>query len=197
MTILSLNVSNLTNIMLTLDIKRNRSERKYSRTEIIKRILWTPGKLFFRLTPRTAFGLRNFILQIYGAKIGEKVHIYNSVHIYFPWNLEIGDYSSIGEYGFIYNLGKITIGESVTISQRAHLCAGTHDYRYSHMPLLKPAIEIKDKAWICADAYVGPGCNVGEGSIVGARAVVSKNVNNWDIVAGNPAKFIKKREIID
>ena len=110
-----------------------------------------------------------------------------------PWNMEIGDYSGIGEYAYIYNLGKITIGKYATVSQRAHLCAGTHDYTDVKLPLLKPPITIGNKVWICADAFVGPGVEIKEGSIVGARAVVTKNVSSWEIVAGNPAKFIKKR----
>jgi putative colanic acid biosynthesis acetyltransferase WcaF len=61
------------------------------------------------------------------------------------------------------------------------------------MPLLKPPIEIGDNAWICADAFLGPGVTIGEGAIVGARAVVTKNVPPWTIVAGNPAKFVKNR----
>ena len=61
------------------------------------------------------------------------------------------------------------------------------------MPLLKPPIEIRDQAWICADAFVGPGVIVGEGAVVGARAVAVKNVEAWTVVAGNPARMIKKR----
>jgi len=49
--------------------------------------------------------------------------------------------------------------------------------------------------WICTDAFIGPGVTVGEGSIAGARAVVVKDVPAWTITAGNPAKFIKKRNI--
>jgi putative colanic acid biosynthesis acetyltransferase WcaF len=63
------------------------------------------------------------------------------------------------------------------------------------MPLLKPPIEIGDMAWICADAFVGPGVTVGEGAVVGARAVVVKNVEPWTIVVGNPAKAVGRRTL--
>ncbi len=99
----------------------------------------------------------------------------------------------MGEEAFIYNLGLVTLGEKVTVSHRAQLCAGTHDYTQPDLPLLKPPIVIHDQAWICADAFVGPGVTVGQGAIVGARAVVIKNVVPWSIVAGNPAKLIKRR----
>jgi putative colanic acid biosynthesis acetyltransferase WcaF len=110
-----------------------------------------------------------------------------------PWNLVIGDWSSIGEHAYIYNLGMINIGSKATISHRAHLCAGTHDYESPDLPLVRPQINVADQAWICTDSFLGPGVNIGEGAIVGARAVVTKDVDPWVIVAGNPAKAIKKR----
>jgi putative colanic acid biosynthesis acetyltransferase WcaF len=123
------------------------------------------------------------------------VHFYNSAKIYFPWNLSIGDWSAIGEDVFIYNLGSVVIGNRVTISQRAHLCAGTHDYTDTTMPLLKPPITIQDQVWVCADAFVGPGVTVSQGAVVAARAVVVKDVPPWTVVGGNPARLLKRREL--
>ena len=178
---------------MSLDIARNRKSQKYYRTDLVKRILWLAGSVLFRLTPRPLFGFRRFILRCFGAKVGAHVNTYPSTRIYFPWNLEVGDWSAIGENALIYNLGPVTIGEKVTISHGAHLCAGTHDYTKPDMPLVKPPISIGDQTWVCADAFVGPGVTVGECAIVGARAVVMKDVEPWSIVAGNPAKFIKRR----
>jgi putative colanic acid biosynthesis acetyltransferase WcaF len=110
-----------------------------------------------------------------------------------PWELTIGDWSSIGEDALIYNLGHVTVGQAVTISQRAHLCAGTHDYTREDMPLLKLPIAVEDRAWICADAFVGPAVTVGEGAVLGARAVATKDVAPWAVVAGNPARRIGSR----
>jgi putative colanic acid biosynthesis acetyltransferase WcaF len=134
------------------------------------------------------------LLRLLGAKIGRDVHIYNSATIYFPWELVAGDECAIGEYAFIYNLGRVTIGARATISHRAHLCAGTHDHTKPDFPLLRPPITIGEQAWICADAFVGPGVTVGEGAILGARAVVTKDVAPWMVVAGNPAREVKKRQ---
>jgi putative colanic acid biosynthesis acetyltransferase WcaF len=178
---------------MNLDIAANRKARKYSKTELFWRVAWSFGQLAFRFSPRPCFGWRRFILRCFGAKIGAHVNTYASTRIYFPWNLTVGDWSAIGEEAFIYNLGKVTLGAKVTISHRTQLCAGTHDYTQPDLPLLKPPIAIHDQAWICADAFIGPGITVGEGAIVGARAVVMKNVESWTIVAGNPAKPIKKR----
>ena len=123
------------------------------------------------------------------------MHVYPSATIYFPWNLEAGEESAIGEQAFIYNLGRVTLGPRVTISHRAHLCAGTHDHGKPDFPLLRLPIVIGPEAWICTDAFVGPGVTIGEGAIVGARAVAVKDVTPWSIVVGNPARENKKREI--
>ena len=179
-----------------LDIRKNRENRKYSKKEMILRILWGFSSLLFRFSPRPLYGWRRFVLRLFGARIGEHVHIYNSAVIYMPWNLEVGNWSSIGEHAYVYNLGKVSIGEKATISHRAHICAGTHDYSRADLPLQKPPVAISDQVWVCADAFVGPGVVVGEGAIVGARAVVTKDVLPWTVVAGNPARVIKQRIIL-
>lgn len=177
-----------------LDIKDNRRARKYSPGDMSRRVLWTFAQPLFRFSPRPCFAWRRFLLRCFGAKIGRSVHVYPSATIYFPWNLEAGDETAIGEHAFIYNLGRVTLGSRVTISHRAHLCAGTHDHTKSNFPLLRPPISVRSDAWICADAFVGPGVTVGEGAIVGARAVAMKDVEPRSIVVGNPARVSTKRE---
>ena len=106
-----------------LDINQNRKNQKYTKGEIVRRALWMICMPLFRMSPRTFFGWRRWLLRTFGATVGRHVHIYNSAMIYMPWNLKIGDWSAIGEEAYIYNLGMITIGKGVTISHRAHLCA--------------------------------------------------------------------------
>jgi len=178
---------------MNLDISSNRVAHKYTSIEQLRRVLWVIGKLLFRFSPRPCFAWRRIVLRCFGASIGKEVHFYPSARIYFPWNLTVGAWSSVGEEALIYNLGKVTLGESATVSHRAHICAGTHDYSQPDLPLLKPPIIIRDEVWICADAFIGPGVTLGEGAVVGARAVVVKDVAPWAIVAGNPARFIKTR----
>jgi putative colanic acid biosynthesis acetyltransferase WcaF len=178
---------------MSLDISSNRLATKYSRKEMLRRMLWSIGEVLFTFSPRPCFAWRRALLRCFGASVGRHVHFYPSSRIYFPWNLTVGDWSAIGEDAFIYNLGSVTLGQSTTISHRAHLCAGTHDYTQPDLPLLKPPIVIRDSAWVCADAFIGPGVTVGEGAVVAARAVVVRDVAPWTIVAGNPASFIKQR----
>jgi putative colanic acid biosynthesis acetyltransferase WcaF len=151
----------------------------------------------FRLSPRPMFGWRRFLLRALGATIGKEVHVHANVAITMPWNLSIGDWSAIGDGAHLYALGPITIGREVTISQRANLCAGTHDYTRRDMPLLKTPIVIDDQVWVCAEAFIGPGVTVGQGAVVGARAVAIQNVGSWEVVAGNPARVVKRRKLRD
>ncbi len=176
-----------------LDVEQNRKARKYSPGEMMGRLLWSWATPLFRLSPRRCFGWRRFLLRLFGARIGREAHVYASAKIYLPWNLKLGEQSAIGEYSFIYNLGPVQIGDRATISHRAHLCAGTHDHTAPEFPLVRATIDIGSEAWICADAFIGPGVTVGEGAIVGARAVAMKDVDPWTIVAGNPARVIETR----
>ena len=178
-----------------LDIAANRKAIKYSNGEMMRRVAWSIGQVLFRFSPRACFGWRRFILRRFGARIGVQVNTYASTRVYFPWNLAVGDWSAIGEGVLLYNPGQITLGEKVTISHGAHLCAGTHDYRDPQMALLKLPIRVNSDAWVCADAFIAPGVVVGNGAVVGARAVVTKNVEPWTVVAGNPARVIGKREL--
>ena len=52
---------------------------------------------------------------------------------------------------------------------------------------------IADRAWVAAEAFIGPGVTVGKGAVVGARAAVFKDVEPWTVVGGNPARVLKKR----
>lgn len=178
-----------------LDIAANRGAAKYTPGEWVKRIAWAAGSLAFVLTPGPLYGCRSMLLGLFGARVGRHVRVARTAKIQFPWNLDIGEWSSIGEEARIYNLGPIAIGRKATISQGAHLCAGTHDVADPAMRLLRPAIRIGDQAWVCADAFVGPGVTVGEGAVVGARAVAVRDVPPWTVAVGNPARVVKERRL--
>lgn len=176
------------------DAVMDRAVSPYTTREKIARVLWNYfGQKVFRCTFHNWYGLRNALLRLFGAKVGTPVRIRPTVLIEQPWNLAIGNNSSIGDRAIIYCLGPITIGQHVSISQGAHLCAGTHDYRKLDMPLLRPPIVVRDYAWIAADAFVGPNVEVGEGALLGARTCAMKNLDQWTIYAGNPAQPVKAR----
>lgn len=183
------------NLDAILDVNGNRRARKYSRTELALRVLWSLGRWAIVLSPRPCFAWRRWVLRLFGARIGRDVHLYSSTRIYMPWNLQVDDGAALGEDVLIYNLGPVRIGTRATVSYRAHVCAGTHDFRDPLTPLVKPPVTIEAGAWIGTDAFIGPGVSVGEGALVGARAVVMRNVPRLQIVAGNPARPIGVRHI--
>jgi putative colanic acid biosynthesis acetyltransferase WcaF len=178
-----------------LDVSTNRAAVKYSGSVLLRRVLWACARPLFRFSPRPCFAWRRFLLRLFGAEVGRAVHVYNSAVVYMPWNLTVGDWSAIGEHALIYNLGRVTVGSRATVSQRAHICAGTHDYTRADMPLLKLPVVIGDQVWVCADAFIGPGVRIGDGAVVAARAVVVKDVEPWMVVGGNPARNIKRRQM--
>ena len=105
----------------------------------------------------------------------------------------MGVNSCLGGGVILYCLGKVQIGDRVSISQHSHLCAGTHDYTNKDMPLLRLPITIEDDVWLAADSFVGPNVTVGQGAILGARGVAMKNLDSHTIYAGNPAVILKRR----
>jgi len=178
---------------LRQDLAAHRRNHNYPTSVYIKRVIWGALKPIFRLSPRKLYGFRNWLLRLMGAKLGERVIIYPQAEVFFPWNLVIGDDSIISWDVKIYNLGPIEIGRHTMISQGVQLCAGTHDFRQPNLPLLTPPIKVGSGVWLCAGAFIGPGVSIADNAVVGARAIVVKNVENGDIVAGNPARVIGKR----
>ncbi|OBQ55588.1 putative colanic acid biosynthesis acetyltransferase [Tamlana sp. s12] len=164
-----------------------------------KRMLWqTVWFLFARPFPRSiASSWKIILLRSFGAKIHKTAVVYSSVKIFAPWNLIMEEYACLAPEVDCYNVDLISIGAHTTVSQKAYLCTASHDITKSNNPLMTAPIVIKDQAWIGAAAYIGMGVVVGQGSVVGATASVYKDVSSWQIVGGNPAKLIKKRELND
>jgi putative colanic acid biosynthesis acetyltransferase WcaF len=170
----------------SINVSANRRARKWSVKMQIARVLWAVVYLFFRLSPRPFWGWRRMILRGFGAKIGRGAHIYPTVRIMCPWHLSVGAQAAIGDCAILYALGTITIGARATVSQYAHLCAGTHDLRDPARPLVKAPITIAADAWVCADAFVGPGVMIGQGAVLGARAVAMRDLPAGQTGVGNP-----------
>lgn len=162
----------------------------------LKRMAWRLVWLtVWQLCWKRIYWLRPAVLRLFGCKAARLVNFSRSTWIEMPWQLSIGEYSALGPRVTLYNLGRLTIGKQTVLSQDVYVCGGTHDYTDPTFPLVRSAIEIGEHVWICAGAFIGPGVKIGDGAVIGARAVVTKDVEPWTVVAGNPAKFIKKREI--
>lgn len=174
-------------------------QNRHSRKNKIARVLWNMTWLLLaRWTPThgvSFFGKwRILLLKLFGAKLGWHCAVRSSARIWAPWNLMCGDCVAISEDCDIYSVDKITIGDRATISRGAFICSASHDTSSRTMELTYAPIAIGNDAWVAARAIVMPGVTINEGSVVGAGAVVVKDVEPFTIVCGNPAKFVKKRE---
>lgn len=177
--------------MTKIDVTKNRAAEKWTARERLGRVMWASVWPLFRFSPRPLWGFRRVLLRLFGATVGAGAHIYPTVRIAIPWNITLGCDCAVGDRVILYSLGLIIVGNRSTISQGAHLCAGTHDLNDAARLLLKPPISVGHDAWICADAFIGPGVKIGNYAIVGARGVVVRDVNQSVIVAGNPAREIR------
>jgi putative colanic acid biosynthesis acetyltransferase WcaF len=179
----------------TLDLSTY--SHSFSLKNKISRLVWNLVRLilFRPFASRFFKKWRVLVLKCFGAKIEWSSHIYASVKIWAPWNLQIGANSSLGPKVDCYNQGKIGIGSNTIISQKTYLCASSHDYTQKDFPLILKPITIGNGVWIAADAFIGPGITIGDDAVVAARSVVIKNVDKNTIVGGNPAKHIKSRNL--
>lgn len=154
---------------------------------------WLVQATLFRASPQFLYGWRRFLLRLFGAKVGEGVLLRPTVRTTYPWKVEIGDYAWIGDDVVLYSLGPIKIGAHAVVSQKSYICTGSHDYTSADFAIYARAIEIGAGAWLATDVYVAPGIQIGEGTVVGARSAVFKNLPAGMICLGSPAKPIKPR----
>jgi len=160
----------------------------------VRRLLWLCiESTLFRFSPTPFHAWRRFLLRLFGASIARGAHPYPSAKIWAPWNLTMEVGACLGPRVICYSVSRISLGAGAIVSQGAHLCAATHDFRDAGFHLLGGAIEIGAGAWIAADAFVGPGVEVGRGAVLGARAVAMKDVPSLAIMVGNPVRQVGER----
>lgn len=183
--------------MMETKVDLSRYHNALSRKNQVVRMLWTiVWGVFARPLPRSVgSGWKRFLLRLFGARIDATAIVYSSAKVYYPANLTMGAYACLASDVDCYNVAPVTIGANSTVSQGAYLCTASHDITDPLNPLVTKPIVIEDQAWVAAGAFVGMGVTIGQGAVVGARAAVFKDVEPWTVVGGNPAKFIKRREI--
>ncbi len=156
------------------------------------KLVWV---LLFRPSPRFFHGWRAWLLRCFGARVCSGCHIDQSVRVWAPWNLEIGQGCQLDRGVDCYSVDRIVIGKRTIISQGVYLCTASHDTSVPGFPLTHAPIQIGDNAWIAARAFLKPGVTIGRGGVVGACAVVTRDVEPWTVVSGNPARLIKHRAV--
>lgn len=168
-------------------------------TQKLRRALWNVNRIFFFKPTFARIRMfntwRNWQLRLWGTRTHYRCVFFPSVKIWAPWNLSTGKGVAIDENVDIYNVAPINIGHFVSISRRAFLCTASHDISDLKRPLIYKPINIGNGVWIGAQAIICPGVTIGEGAVVAAGAVVTKDVPAWSVVGGNPATIIKNRPV--
>ena len=103
----------------------------------------------------------------------------------------MGEGSSLANGAEVYNPSSVFIDDYAVVSQGAYLCGASHDYRLWSFPLISKPIIIGKHAWIAARAIIHMGVQIGDGCVVGAGSVVTKDMPAWSVCAGNPCRVIK------
>lgn len=176
------------------DLKRfSLPENFRGRSAVLVQLWWLTHACLFQTSPQFMYGWRNFLLRLFGAKIGHGVLIRPSVRITYPWKLTIGDNSWIGDQVELYTLGEIVIGDDAVISQRSYICTASHDYSKPTFDIYSKKTVIENEVWIASDVFLAPGLVVGEGAVIGARSSVFSDVPAGMICRGNPCVVLRSR----
>jgi putative colanic acid biosynthesis acetyltransferase WcaF len=149
--------------------------------------------LLMRPSPRPFHAWRALCLRLWGARIGAGCRIYPGAIVWAPWNLECAPGACVGDGAELYNPAPIRLGERAVVSQGAFLCTASHDYEKASFPLVAKAITVGADAWIGARAIILPGCEIGEGSVIGAGSVVTRATPAWSVSAGNPSRVVREK----
>jgi putative colanic acid biosynthesis acetyltransferase WcaF len=151
---------------------------------------------FFRLSPTPFFGWRRGLLRLFGAVVAPSAKVYPTTRVWAPWNLVMEPGSCLGPEVYCYNVATVHLGIDSTVSFRAFLCSASHDIRHPERPLVTGPIRLERGAYVFADAFIGMNVTLGEGAVVAARAVVVKDVAAQEVVGGNPARLIGRRDFL-
>jgi putative colanic acid biosynthesis acetyltransferase WcaF len=177
--------------------RRDPNDPTFTLENRLKRVAWQLAWIIAaRWTPPPFHKWRVMLLNWFGADVARSAHVYSSAEIWAPWNLTILPFGSLGRRVRCYNIARVTIGYKAVVSQGAYLCTGTHDYRDPAFPLVARPVSVGARAWICADAFVGPGVVVGEGAVLSAAGVAFQDLDAWSVYLGNPARRHRDRPIV-
>jgi maltose O-acetyltransferase len=138
--------------------------------------------------------IRNKLLPY---KSGQQCTVWEHVQIDGARSIGFGDYVSINRYSILHGDGGITIGDHVLVGPRVTIYSQNHSYSDREVPIdsqgyVRKPVVIGSNVWIAANAIILPGVTIGDDVIVAAGSVVSRDVADGTIVAGNPAKVIRE-----
>ena len=141
--------------------------------------------------------IRWLFYTLAGVKIGKGVHIHIGTQFFNPKGVSIGEGSIIGQNAFLDGRDKLTIGKFVDIASDVMIYNSEHDIHSIDFHANNQSVTIEDYVFIGPRAIILPGVTIRKGAVVGAGAVVTKDVNELQVVGGVPAKVIGERKVKD
>lgn len=139
-------------------------------------------------------GVRKFIYRLSGIKIDSGSTIHMWANFFQPSNISIGSDTIVGDHVFLDGRAPITIGNHVDIASSVLIYNSEHDINKDDFSAREEPVEIGDYVFIGPRAIILPGVKIGKGAIVGAGAVVTKDIPDFAISGGVPAKIIGERK---
>lgn len=137
--------------------------------------------------------LRISTLRRLGMTLGQHVYLFGSSEVLAPERIRIAGHCHIGRFCLLDGRGGIEIGENVVIASHSLLVTADHDPQDPSFAGRLGPITIHDRVWIGTRVLVFRDVRIGEGAVVAGGAVVTRDVDPWTIVGGNPAKKIGER----
>jgi maltose O-acetyltransferase len=160
--------------------------------------LWSlllPARCTLRAYRRLRTAILRCWLKLILKKCGARLQVQRPFVILGPAQVAIGDDVSFGAYLHIWGMGGVTIGNRVMIGSHVAITSLTHDYTAAAMKgtsIARPIV-IEDDVWLGTHCVILPGVCVGRGAVVAAGAVVTEDVPPYTVVAGVPARLLKRR----
>jgi acetyltransferase-like isoleucine patch superfamily enzyme len=166
---------------------------KFSLYSYAEHLLW----MFANLLPPV---LRTPLLRPFFKRLGAKPLIDYGTYIRYPFKVSIGDNVAINRGCRIYASyqvadAEIIIDDRVVFGPDVKLLGAGHDYETIDLRDTAATIHVCSHVWIGAGSIILPGVTVGEGAIVGAGSIVSRDIPPWSVALGTPAKVIKERKV--
>ena len=137
--------------------------------------------------------LRKSLLRVFGAKVGLGVAIHHGIRVRAARRLIIADDVWIGEGVAIDARGGVAIGKSTSVGDFVQIISAQHDWRATDFRYTTAPVDIGHHCWINSRSIIIPGTNVGDGSVIGAGAVVTRDTPPWTLNVGTPARVIADR----
>ncbi|QTE71034.1 acyltransferase [Clostridiales bacterium FE2011] len=138
--------------------------------------------------------VRKFFYRLFGMKIGKGVYVYEGAHIRNPKGIVLENGVNIGPKVLLDGRKELYIKKNAVIAYEAIIWTLNHDYNDLYFCGKGAPVTIGEYAWICSRAIIMPGVKIGKCAVVASNAVVTKDVPDYAIVAGVPAKNIGYRE---